>query len=54
MTVCCNLLHVLGRLVALEPAQADLLTRILVGRTIEVAALAKAAEHGGAEAGKGA
>ncbi len=34
-----DLLHVLGRLVALEPAQADLLARICAGRLIEPARL---------------
>ena len=34
-----NLLHVLGRLVQLQPAQADLLTRICAGETIPAADL---------------
>jgi hypothetical protein len=32
-------LHVLGRLVALEPTQADLLSRICAGPTIDESAL---------------
>lgn len=34
-----NVLHVLGRLVALEPAQADLLDRVCAGPTITAEAL---------------
>ncbi len=34
-----NVLHVLTRLVALEPAQADLLDRIIAGPTIDADAL---------------
>ena len=34
-----NVLHVLGRLVLLEPCQADLLERICAGPTIDAAAL---------------
>ena len=37
-----NLLNVLGRLVALEPAQADLLGRICAGPLIDAAAVAAA------------
>ncbi len=38
-----NVLHVLGRLVALEPAQADLLERICAGPTLAEGALREAA-----------
>ena len=38
-----NLLNVLGRLVLLEPRQADLLERICAGPTISAAAVAEAA-----------
>jgi hypothetical protein len=34
-----NVLHVLGRIVLLEPAQADLLDRICAGPTIDAPAL---------------
>ncbi|WP_018046174.1 type ISP restriction/modification enzyme [Methylobacterium sp. 88A] len=37
-----DLLHVLGRLVALEPAQADLLGRICAGQTLDVTRLSLA------------
>jgi hypothetical protein len=53
-----NLLHVLGRLVALEPRQADLLARVcaapLVDRATVEAALAGAADAGPERAGDGA
>jgi len=48
-----DLLHVLGRLIALEPAQADLLSRICTGPLLNAAtlhdagALAKPAKNGG-------
>jgi len=35
-------LHVLGRLIALEPAQADLLDQIIAGPTLGVDALREA------------
>jgi hypothetical protein len=38
-----NVLHVLGRLVALEPAQADLLERICASPTLTEEALREAA-----------
>ncbi|HVW91557.1 MAG TPA: hypothetical protein VHB74_03030, partial [Devosia sp.] len=40
-----NLLHVLGRLVLLEPKQADLLQRVLDGPLITVAALHPEADN---------
>jgi hypothetical protein len=53
-----NLLHVLGRLVALEPRQADLLARVcagpLVDRATVEAALAGAADAGPERGGDGA
>lgn len=53
-----NLLHVLGRLVALEPRQADLLARVcagpLVDRAAVAAALAESADQGPERAGDGA
>jgi hypothetical protein len=42
-----NLLHVLGRLVALEPAQADLLTRICAGPLIPTETLLNGADEAG-------
>lgn len=43
-----NLLHVLGRLVKLEPAQADLLTRICAAPLLPLAASESRDEGGGA------
>ncbi|HEY0918167.1 hypothetical protein [Devosia sp.] len=40
-----NLLHVLGRLVLLEPKQADLMQRILAQPLIKVDELAPAADN---------
>ena len=42
-----DLLHVLGRLVLLEPAQADLMTRILAGPLIKVDELSPSGENSG-------
>jgi hypothetical protein len=44
-----DLLHVLGRLVALEPAQADVLERICAGARLSADKLAEAGALGGAE-----
>jgi hypothetical protein len=42
-----NVLHVLGRLVALEPRQADLLARVCAGPTLTAAELTAGGVRGG-------